>query len=150
MPATVLDGFQLAHFRGAGRGMAVQVDGYINSLCQIAYQVCRYQRCEKSGHILYCNTLTAHVCQLPGHVNDLLDAMNRAGGITDGALGVFTGTFYRLDGSFQVSNVIQGIEYPKHVDTVLGRAVDKSIDNIVRVMPVSQQVLAAQQHLQAR
>jgi hypothetical protein len=46
--------------------------------------------------------------------------------------------------------VVQGVEDAEHVHAVLGGLVDEAVDDAVFVVAVAEQVLAAQQHLQAR
>ena len=53
-------------------------------------------------------------------------------------------------GRFQVTQIVEGIEDAKHVDTGLGRTLDERLDDVIGVMAVAQQILAAQQHLLPR
>ncbi|MCY1180164.1 hypothetical protein D9M73_205940 [compost metagenome] len=75
--------------------------------------------------------------------------MYRAGGVSDSALGVLTGGLDRFDGHAQVTHVVHGVENAEHIDAVDRRLGDEGLDHVVAVVAVAQQVLAAQQHLQA-
>ena len=76
--------------------------------------------------------------------------MNRARGVADGALRVLAGLLHRPDGGFQITQVIQGIKHPEYINAVLSRLGNKSLDHIVGIMAIAQQVLPTQQHLQTR
>lgn len=57
--------------------------------------------------------------------------------------------FYRFHGGFQITYIIQGIEYAENINPVFSRRGNKSFDHVICVVPVTEQVLATQQHLQA-
>ncbi|MCY3956466.1 MAG: hypothetical protein OXF47_10820 [Nitrospira sp.] len=52
------------------------------------------------------------------------------------------------DGGLKVPNVVQGVENAKDVNAVFRGLDDEAFQDVVGVMPVSHQVLPAQQHLQ--
>ena len=76
--------------------------------------------------------------------------MLRADGVTDGALRVFAGGAHGFERRAQIADVVERVEDAEHVHAVLGGLIHKAPHHLVFVMPVAQQVLAAQQHLQAR
>ncbi len=76
--------------------------------------------------------------------------MHGTDGVGDGALGVLAHRQGGLDGGFQVAHVVHGIEDAEHVHAVGGGPLDEFLHHIVRVVPVTEQVLAAQQHLLGR
>ncbi len=49
----------------------------------------------------------------------------------------------------QVSDVVECIEHTEHIHAVLRGLLHEAIDDGIFVVPVTQQVLAAQQHLQS-
>ena len=55
-----------------------------------------------------------------------------------------------LDGRFHVADVVQRIENAEDIDAVFDRQTHELAHHIIGVVAVSHQVLAAQQHLQAR
>jgi hypothetical protein len=87
--------------------------------------------------------------QLLGLGHERLDGVHRAGGVGDGALGVLAGRFDRFDGHAQVTHVVHGVEDAEHVDAVYRCLGHERFDHVVAVMAIAQQVLPAQQHLQA-
>jgi hypothetical protein len=49
--------------------------------------------------------------------------------------------------ALDISEVIHRIEYAEHVDPVCGRTLDKRFNDVVGIMPVPKNVLAAKEHL---
>ncbi len=74
--------------------------------------------------------------------------MRRAGGIAQRALGVGAVAAHRLQGGFHIARVVHGIEDAEHVHAVFYRAFDEAFHHIIGVVAITEQVLAAQQHLQ--
>ncbi|GAR93918.1 hypothetical protein NGUA22_03468 [Salmonella enterica] len=74
--------------------------------------------------------------------------MGRAGGVGEGALGVRPVAAYRLQGGLHIARVVHGIEDAEHVHAVFYRAFDEALHHIIGVVAITEQVLAAQQHLQ--
>ena len=146
---TGFDGFQLAHGCQACGGMAVnhqrQVDGGFDGFHQLKGGIGG----EQAGHILDGDGICTHGFEFQGLLNKQLGSMHRAGGVADGALGMLAGFFHRFHGGFQVAQIVQGVEHPEHINTVVGGFLHKSFHHVIGVMPVTQQVLAPQQHLQA-
>jgi hypothetical protein len=62
---------------------------------------------------------------------------------------VLPGTLYSLNCPPHVADIVQGIENPEHIHSVFGSLLDKPVDYSVLVMSVTQEVLPAEQHLQA-
>jgi len=150
MQAAAFDGFQLAHLRGARGGVTVQVYRNIDGFDQFADQVCCDRGDQQAGHVLDRDTVAAHLHHLFRHGHELFDAVYRAGGVTDGSLGMLAGLLHRSDRGFEVAQVVQCIEDPKHIDAVVGGLAHESAYHVIGVVAITQQVLAAQQHLQAR
>ena len=146
---TGFDGFQLAHGRQACGGMAVnhqwQVDGGFDGFHQLKGGIGG----EQAGHILDGDGICTHGFKFQGLLNKQLRSMHRAGGVANGALGMLAGFFHRFHGGFQVAQIVQGVEHPEHINTVVGGFLHKGFHHVIGVMPVTQQVLAPQQHLQA-
>ena len=105
---------------------------------------------QQRGHVLEADRVAAHFHQALRHVDEALHGVQRADGIADRALGVLAGAAHRGDGALQVADVVQGVEHAEHVHAVFGGLVDEAVDDAVFVVTVAEQVLAAQQHLQAR
>ncbi len=147
-----LDRLHQAHQGDAGGGVGVHVHahGFAAVLLDAAHDVIGRLRLEQRGHVLQADRVAAHLHQALRHVDEALHGVQRADGVADRALGVLAGTAHGGDGVLQVADVVQGVEHAEHVHAVLGGLVDEAVDHAVLVMAVAEQVLAAQQHLQAR
>ncbi len=74
--------------------------------------------------------------------------MRRAGGIAQCALGVRAVAAYRAERRFHIARVVHGVEDAEHVHAVFHRAFNKTLHHIIGIVTITEQVLAAQQHLQ--
>ena len=111
--------------------------------------VVRRLRPQQGGHVLDADRVRAHVLEPLGHLNELIDRVQRRGRVADRPLCVLAGAADGVERAAEVANVIQSVENAEHVHAVLGRLAHEAIDDRIFVVPVAQQVLAAQQHLQA-
>jgi len=147
---TVFDGLELAH-RSQTCGV-MRMDEHRQALLglQCLDQFAGGVWGQQAGHVLDRHRVAAHGLHLLGLGHKRVDGVHRAGGVGDGALGVLAGGFHRFDGHAQVTHVVHGVEDAEHVDTVDGSLGDEGFDHVVAVVAIAQQVLAAQQHLQAR
>ncbi len=75
--------------------------------------------------------------------------MYRAGGIADSAFGMLADFFYRFYRDADITHIVQRVENTEYVHAVVGRGFDERAYHVVRIMTVAQQVLSAQQHLDA-
>ena len=53
-----------------------------------------------------------------------------------------------LDGGFDVPRIVKRVEHPEDVDAVFARQRHETVDNVVGIIPVADEVLAPQKHLQ--
>ena len=74
--------------------------------------------------------------------------MNGAAGIAHGAGGKAAGQPRLLQCHFNIVDVVQGIEDSNDINAVFHGAADKLPHHIIRIVPIAQQALTAQQHLQ--
>ena len=101
-----------------------------------------------AGHILDADGLDAHLLQVLHHLNILLQGVDRAGGKADGAGGVAALLDGLVNGHLQVAGIVQGVEDTDDVNAVLDGVLHKLAHHIVGIVLITQDVLAAQQHLQ--
>ena len=60
-------------------------------------------------------------------------------------------TFFGLvNGHLDITEIVERIEYPEDIHTVIGRVRNEFADNIVGIMLVAEYVLSPEQHLQLR
>src|SRR5664280_293643 len=105
-------------------------------------------RLQQGGHVLDGQGVDADVSQLASLAHEAFDGVQRAGGVADRALGVLADPFHRGDRALDVTGVVQCVEDPEDVHAVLGRLLYEMVHDVVTVVAVAQQVLAAQKHLQ--
>ncbi|MDF2490680.1 MAG: hypothetical protein K0S77_3302, partial [Pseudomonas sp.] len=101
-----------------------------------------------AGHVLDGDGVAAHGFHLLGLGDEGLDGVHRAGGIGDGALGMLAGRLHCLDRHAQVTHVVHRVEDAEDVDAVDRGLGHERLDHVVAVVPVAEQVLPAQEHLQ--
>ena len=107
-------------------------------------------RLQQRSHVLQRQRLRTHVEQLAGEVHVALDGVQRRDGVADRALGVLAGLLDRLHRVRHVARIVQRVEDTEDIHAVLGGLVHEPVDDLVVVVAVAEQVLATQQHLQAR
>src|SRR5659263_374562 len=76
--------------------------------------------------------------------------MNRTDGIADSSLDMCTHALCGFDVNFHVPYIINRIENPENINACCGRMFHEFHNNIIRIMPVSYQVLAAKKHLERK
>ena len=123
-------------------------DGVLDALDQVF----GFEGAHRAGHVLQAQGVKAHLDQVLAHFNVLFDGVHGALGVADAAGGYGPGRgvlLHGVQGGAQVAEVVQGVEDTDHVDTVLDAQFNELFHHVVMVVLVAQQVLAAQQHLQA-
>ena len=100
-------------------------------------------------HVLDGDGVAAHGFHFFCQADKVRYVMHRAGSIAEGAFGVLASLFYRLDGNAQVAQVIHGIENAEYIDAVVGGFPHEGAHHVIGVMAIAQQILSAQQHLDA-
>ena len=74
--------------------------------------------------------------------------MQRADGVTDGALRVLARLFHRLNAGLKIPHIVERVKNAEHVHSIGGSLLHKALHDSIFIVTVSQQVLAAKQHLQ--
>ena len=74
--------------------------------------------------------------------------MQGAYGVADGALGMFAVATDRLHRMADVADVVECVKDAENIHAIAGSLVHEAVNHTVFVMPVAQQVLTAQQHLE--
>ena len=88
--------------------------------------------------------------KLLGVLHPLFQCMNRAHGVIHFDVRFAAELFHRLGRRLDVSKIVGRLENAKHVHAVGDGALDEFVDDLIRVGPVGENVLPAQQHLQFR
>ena len=102
---------------------------------------------EKTSHVFEAKDIDPEVLQLPRLLQNEVDSMDRADGVTDGSLDNFPNPLDRLDDGLEISNVVESIEGPEDIDSILCRLLHKARDDIVGIMAISHQALSPNDHL---
>ena len=107
---------------------------------------------DEAGHVLDADRVRTHGLELLGLLHVVVDVVDLAAqarlgqGVADAALEVLAGGLDGRDDDFEVAVVVQGVEDPEDVHAVGGRPLDEGLGDVVGVVAVADQVLAAQQH----
>ena len=105
-------------------------------------------RKQQTCHILDGDDVRAHLLKAHSQLDEIVLIMDRACGIGEAGLADTAIILDVLHGRFDVAGIVQSIEDTYDFDTVVDGFLYKLLDNIIRIVLVSQQVLTTQQHLQ--
>ena len=105
---------------------------------------------EEAGHVLDADGVGAHVDELLGLLGEHVGGVDGADRVADGALGVAARLLDGLDGGLEVPEVVEGVEDAEDVHAVLDGELAELLDDVVRVVAVADDVLAAEEHLEGR
>ena len=128
--------------------MAVQLDRHVDLGLEAADELFGVERREQRRHVLDADGVGAHVDELVRDVHVVVERVDRRDRVHDGALEVLAGLLDGRSGRLEVADVVEGVEHPEDVHAVLRRLVDEPAHDVVAVVAVAHDVLAAQQHLQ--
>jgi len=147
-----LDGLQAGHRRHAAGVMGVEVQGDPDGLPELGEQREGVVGRQDAGHVLDADRVGAHLLQGPGlrdivgQVEDLAAQVPLRERVDDGAFEVLAVGPDAGGGGLEVAQVVQGVEDAEDVDPDLAGPVDEGPDDVVGVVPVADEVLAAQEH----
>ena len=99
---------------------------------------------EKAGHVLQADGVGAHFDELLRLLGVHVGRVDGANCVADSPLRVAGGFLDGLDGGLEVAQVVDGIEDAEDVHSVLDGELAELLDNIVRVVAVADDVLAAE------
>ena len=128
--------------------MCVDHDGQIDRVLDRADEVIGGLRAHDAGHVLDADRAHAHGDQLLDDLDVLLARVDGAGGVGNGAGSDRAGLDRLLDRHLEVVGIVQGVEDTDDVDAVANTGTHETAHDIVGIVLVAQNVLAAQQHLQ--
>jgi hypothetical protein len=146
------DGRRL-HARGV---VGVEVDRNPDLLAQGLDQLVGRVGLAQAGHVLDGQDVRARLLQLLGQLDVIgqrvLVALRvqQVAGVADRRLADRARLQHRIHGRTQVGQPVQAVEHAEHVNTVLRRALDEPLHDIVRVVGVANSIAGAQQHLEKK
>ena len=130
--------------------MAVELDGDIHSFLDALHDRVGVIGVEKAGHVLKADGVGTHLYELLRLLGVHVWRVDGTDRVADGALGVAARLLDGFDGGLEVAKVVDGVEDAEDVHAVLNRELAELIDDIVGVVAVAYDVLAAEQHLEGR
>ena len=126
----------------------MQVDGQGGGLLQSLHQLLRRIGGQKSGHVLDAQGVSSHLLDLFCNLFPVVQGVGVAQGIAQGDLHMGFLLVGRLHRRLQVADVVEAVEDADDVDAVGHGFLHEILHHIVGVVVVSQDILAAEQHLQ--
>ena len=134
-------------YRHTGGGMRVHVDRQINNLLDRFDQVVSGVRAKQRSHVLDAQAVGAHGGEFFGQLDVAFDGVYRRNGVAQSSLGMFSSLLDCFHGDHEVARIVQCVEYTENVDAVDGHALNTFLDDVVGVVAITEDRLAAQQHL---
>jgi hypothetical protein len=134
-----------------GRRMSVEADQRIASalLLDPLDQIEGRLWLKQTVNVLHADGIATHFLDLQRQVHEHRNRVHRTRPIADCALGVLAGLVHGRNAGLQVAHVIECVEDAKDIDAIPRRLLDKLADDSVIKVPMVNQILAAQQHLQS-
>ena len=129
--------------------MSMEADRSSNGCLQPLDQRVGVERRQQAGHVFDAECVRPEVLQLLGKLDEVIQAVNRTQGITDGRFHVLAAGFDDPHGVLHVPHIVQSIEDSEDVDAVCCRAFDEVLQHVVGIMPISHDVLPTEEHLQS-
>ena len=148
--AARLDGLEDGHRAGTGGVVGVQVNRQLGVRLELLDEAVGVIRQQQVRHVLDADGVRAHLLDLLGELHEVLLRVHRADRVADGDFADAAVLLGGLDGLLQVAHVVERVEDADDVNAVLDGLLDERIDDVVRVVLVTQDVLAAEEHLQLR
>jgi len=124
--------------------MRVQMNRQFGVLFDFRDQIKNRLGNQETRHVFNADDIRPHVLQPFGHLDVQLDVVDRADGVADGPFDGFLAFFYCVHRRFNIAKVIQRVKNPEDVHAFVCRVFDKTLNDIVGVMPVAHTVLPAQ------
>ena len=146
--AARLNRLEDGHRAGTGGVVGMQVNRQLGGRLELLDEAVRVVRQQQVGHILDADRIRAHLLDLLGQLEEVFLGVHRADRVADGDFAVAAVFLGGFDGLFEVAQIVQRIEDTDDVDAVLDGLLDELIHHVVRIMLVTEDVLAAEEHLQ--
>ena len=128
--------------------MQVHQGGGTQSSLQLLHQGISVVGQQQVGHVLDADVVSAHLFQLQSQFNEVFFGVNGADGVRQSNFADAAVLLGGLDAGFQVTGIVQGVEDADNVDAVLDGQTNELIYDVVSVVTIAQDVLAAEEHLQ--
>jgi len=128
----------------------VELDGNVDRRGERRDQLFRAEGREDARHVLDAEGVDAEIDLLLRHLDKRVDRVIGTDRIADRSLGVAAVLLDGIDGVFEIARVVEGVENPEDVDAVIARERHETVEQIVGVIPVPDDILSAEEHLERR
>ena len=152
-----LDGLQAGHGGHAAGVVGVKLHGHVQGVLQRSDEGVGVVGREDPGHVLDADAVGVQVPEYSCPIQEVVEVVYGAAeaalagdGVADGHLEMLARALDGGGGPGEVALVVQGVEDAEDVDARLGGVLDEGVDEVVGVVAVTDEGLAAQQHLQGR
>ena len=120
-----------------------QLDSSLDGLCQVISVLGSHD----AGHVLDADGVNAHLLQVAAQLYEHIDVVDGRCCVAQCTLNMSTGLDGLINSNFDVAQVVQRVEDTDDVDAVLNALADEGANDVIGIVLVTQQVLAAEQHL---
>ena len=138
----------------SGCVVSMQMYRYSKLVLQSCDELSCGYRSQQSGHVLDAEDVSASLLELLSHLDIVVKSVLRLCRVEDVAC-VADACFSDLalvedfvESDFHALDPVQRVEDPEYVDAALGRLLDESSDNVVRIVLVSYAVSSSEKHLE--
>ena len=128
--------------------MGVQLDGQLYVCLECLHQTLGGIGRQQSRHILDANRVRTCFLNLLCIFYIVFLGEYIPQSVGNCHLGMCAFLLCRIDGGFQVPDIVQRIKNPDHVNAVCHRLLYKILHHIVCIVPIAQHILTTEQHLQ--
>ena len=126
----------------------MQMDWNIHLRLQALHQRIRLIWQQQVRHILDADHIRAHLNELFCDLHEIILVVYGADGIADCGLADSAILFRVFDRCFKVAHIVERIENTDYINAVFNRLPAELLHNVIRIMLIAQNVLAAEEHLQ--
>ena len=126
----------------------MQMDRDLHRRFDPAYEVIGVERGKSPAMSLMQSVSVPRSSSCFAMIDKPVHAVDGADGIADGGFHMFAAGLHFTHGPFDVADIVQRVEDAEDVDAIGGGPFDESLQHIVGIMPIADEVLPAEQHLQ--
>ena len=127
--------------------MGMKLQRYSNSLFKFGHQLIAHIGSEQPSHIFNTDRICARIFNLASLVHPQVNGVHRAYCVRNSTLSVLAHLLNGTQSGFKVAHVIHGVKHAEHINAIDRRTFDKLLYHVVGIVPVTQNILAAEQHL---
>jgi len=145
-----LDSLEKSHRAETGSVVSVKMNGNLYAVLDGLDQLICLVGLEKTRHILDADGVCAHLLELLCILREALVGVEGRRGVGDSRLNVSALLDSCLDSGLEVSCIVQRVKDTEDIDTVCNGLLYEVLNNVVRIVTVTENVLSAEEHLKLR